>query len=892
MKWTNPGHQLDRLGEQLLKVKNLYIYGVDEKAEKTYKVLQWLKIADEFNISFVLDITVINQGGAQTFCGKRIVPFQTEVCDAFRAAPEECAIALPQISQTTERAMLEALNATNIFYLAISHNRRDNFIQNFVCVWLMYKKGELLSHWTNFVTTSKCNLNCKHCLNSNEYIISRRDVTFEEFKAHIDIVFSKFDYLYSLHFTGGEPQLVKELPRFIRYLKETYGDRIFEFFVITNGTIVPSEDLLAAAKSMDGAFLVDDYSNSVPTAKIKEIENACTAMGVSCNINKVDFWFDLDIENANYNKLSEEELERHKDACQSYLHEIAGGKIYACCYEEYANRAGIGTPDPDDCIDIAETPKMEILEFRQGYTRKGYVELCKHCRGLGPEAKKTAVAIQIPPAAKEISSHNLQPNNNEKALVSICVPIYNTQKYLTRCIKSLLNQSYRNLEIVLADDGSTDQSGLICDEYAKLDSRVIVKHKPNGGEASARNAALAAASGEYVMFIDSDDEYLPNAVRSLVDGIAKNNADLAIGGYLERTGDIERFATGHTRDYTPREIAQACLTENCVYGTGYINSTVNAKLFKRAIIAENNISFDERFVVGNDTIFMCDYLRYAKTIRDIFAPIYVYYKFDPTERVQGMNWHYPDGFFLFAYAADRMIKLAQPDNEELKRFIVKQYKDFFYAAVNAAANIDRFQDKFTTYFSSLCDDIEFLRVGAGLDLIENYIADEEGALPLRLISYLVVKRRYDELCELLQALSRTRGVVPVQGERVRPMIRLDKQSQRCHKNAADPESYPTVQFNFADDELLLKQISDMAIAISTAEARANEYEAQANEAKAKASEYKARAKEVETKASKYQAQACEYEARANEAEARANGYANSTSWRITEPLRKLKQLLK
>lgn len=878
MKWTNPGHELDHLGEQLLKVKNLYIYGVDETAEKAYKALKWLGIADEFNISFVLDTTVINQGGPQSFCGRKVVPFQTTALEDFRANPEKCAIALLYISQTAERTALEESGATNIFYMLHSHNRRDNFIQNFVCVWLMYKKGKLLSHWTNFVTTSKCNLNCKHCLNFNEYITNRRDVTFEEFKAHIDAVFSKFDYLYSMHLCGGEPQLVKELPRFIRYLKETYGKRIFEFFIITNGTIVPSAELFAELKSMNGFFLLDDYSDNVANTKIEAIKNACDANGIGYVANKPDFWIDLDLETTDYINYAEEQLEQKKDNCNTFLHEFAGGKIYACFCEEYANRVGIGTPDPADCIDIAKTPKMEILEFRQGYTRKGYVELCKHCRGIGPEAKKTAAAIQIPPAAKETSSHNLQPNNNEKALVSICVPIYNTQKYLTRCIKSLLNQSYRNLEIVLADDGSTDQSGLICDEYAKLDSRVIVKHKPNGGEASARNAALAAASGEYVMFIDSDDEYLPNAVRALVDGIAKNNADLAIGGYLERTGDIERFATGHTRDYTPHEIARACLTENCVYGIGYINSTVNAKLFKRSIITENSISFDERFVVGNDTVFMCDYLNCAKTIRDIFTPVYIYYKYDQTERVQGMSWHYPDAFFLYAYAADRMIKLAQPDEDELQRLIVKQYKNFFYAAVNAAANIDHFQNEFTTYFFSLCDDIEFLRAGANLDLVGNYIANEEGELPFRLISYLLVKRHYSELCELLQALSKTRGVVPVQGECVRPMIRLDKPSQCCHKTTDDSASYSTIQFNFADDELLLKQISDMAIAICKAKAKANEYEAQANKAKAKAS--------------KYQAQACEYEARANEAEARANGYANSTSWRITKPLRKLKELLR
>lgn len=858
MKWTNPGHQLDYLGKRYLKVKNLYIYGVDEIAEKTYKMLKWLGIDDEFNISFALDITVINQGSCRTFCGRPVISFQTKLCDAVRKAPEKCVIALANSMQTNEQRALEKLGAYNIFYMIHSHNRRDNFIQNFICVWLMYKHGKLLSHWTNFVTTSKCNLNCKHCLNFNEYITCRKDVTFEEFKSHIDTVFSKFDYLYSLHLTGGESQLVKDLPRFISYLQEKYSNRIFEFFVITNGTIMPTEEVLAALKSMNGFLLLDDYSDSVSNTKIEEIKDTCDRQGIGYSVNKPNFWFDLDLENVNYSDYTEEELEQRKDNCHTFLHEFAGGKIYACCYEEYANRAGIGTPDPADCIDIARTSKMEILEFRQGYTYKGYVNLCKYCRGLGADAKKTAVAIQIPPVIGKMSLEK-QCSINEKALVSICVPLYNTGKYLNRCIKSLLAQTYRHLEIVLVDDGSTDQSGLICDEYAALDSRIIVVHKSNGGEASARNAGLRAANGEYVMFIDSDDEYLPNAVQLLVDDITKNGADLVVGGYIERTGEIEHFATGHMRAYTTCEIARACLNEECSYGIGYINSTVNAKLFKNIIIKENNISFDERFLIGNDSAFMCEYLKCAKTIRDIFAPIYVYYKYNPNERIQGMNWYYPDSFFLFAYVADRMIQLAQLNEFELKEFTIKWYKYFFYAAVNAAANIEMLQDGFLPYFTSICNEITFLQAGAKLDLLENYIAKEEGALPFRLISYLIINKRYAELCELLQALSKKRKIVPFQGERSRQMIRVDDKCGTMDElsSVCKSESCIADQFNFAEDKLLIEQIDEMAVAVSDAESRANEAEI-----------------------------------RANEAEAKINEYINSTSWRITKPCRKLMQFLR
>lgn len=90
-------------------------------------------------------------------------------------------------------------------------------------------------------------------------------------------------------------------------------------------------------------------------------------------------------------------------------------------------------------------------------------------------------------------------------LVSIIVPIYNVEKYLDRCIQSILNQSYENLEIILVDDGSPDRSSEICDEYRKSDQRIIVVHKENGGLSDARNAGLILAKAKYIIFLDSDD---------------------------------------------------------------------------------------------------------------------------------------------------------------------------------------------------------------------------------------------------------------------------------------------------------------------------------------------------------------------------------------------------
>ncbi len=120
----------------------------------------------------------------------------------------------------------------------------------------------------------------------------------------------------------------------------------------------------------------------------------------------------------------------------------------------------------------------------------------------------------------------------EKELISVIVPVYNTAKYLRRCVDSILSQTYENLEIILVDDGSTDgESGKICDEYAKKDSRVGVIHKDNGGLSSARNAGLDVIKGNYISFIDSDDHIAETYLRELYDRMKEENSDIVISGY-------------------------------------------------------------------------------------------------------------------------------------------------------------------------------------------------------------------------------------------------------------------------------------------------------------------------------------------------------------------------
>ena len=129
------------------------------------------------------------------------------------------------------------------------------------------------------------------------------------------------------------------------------------------------------------------------------------------------------------------------------------------------------------------------------------------------------------------------------ALVSIIIPIFNVEQYLNRCIASVANQTYRDIQIVLVDDGSTDRSSEICDSWAAKDSRVTVAHQANGGVSVARNHGLDTATGEYILWVDSDDYIAPETVEIMMRAALQNHADMVICDFEKGTDDCYAFDT-------------------------------------------------------------------------------------------------------------------------------------------------------------------------------------------------------------------------------------------------------------------------------------------------------------------------------------------------------------
>ena len=170
-------------------------------------------------------------------------------------------------------------------------------------------------------------------------------------------------------------------------------------------------------------------------------------------------------------------------------------------------------------------------------------------------------------------------------LISVIIPVYNVEQYVERCLNSVINQSYPNLEIILVDDGSTDKSGEICDQYALKDSRIKVIHEENAGLGEARNRGLRIASGDYICFVDSDDWIEEDYCKELVQAAERTNSDIAICGYNEclKEGKTPKVKYDDCFTITGKEILHYTMTANGKY---WFNISVWNKLYKREIISE------------------------------------------------------------------------------------------------------------------------------------------------------------------------------------------------------------------------------------------------------------------------------------------------------------------
>lgn len=221
------------------------------------------------------------------------------------------------------------------------------------------------------------------------------------------------------------------------------------------------------------------------------------------------------------------------------------------------------------------------------------------------------------------------------AKVSVIVPVYNAEKAIERCIKSILEQEYKDLEVIAVDDGSKDRSPVILDQIAKEDERLKVIHKENGGVSKARNTAIQSITGDYVQFLDADDWIPTDSTKLLVRAMEENNVDLVVGYFYRVVGENVAIqgSIDTTQPLSLQEYAQLMMDTPADYYYGVLWN----KLYKASIFKEFDLKMDENVSFAEDFIFNLEYLLHTKTIVPLKAPVYYYVKTEGSLVSSGLN---------------------------------------------------------------------------------------------------------------------------------------------------------------------------------------------------------------------------------------------------------------
>ena len=253
---------------------------------------------------------------------------------------------------------------------------------------------------------------------------------------------------------------------------------------------------------------------------------------------------------------------------------------------------------------------------------------------------------------------------SKREMISVIVPVYNVQSFIGQCIKSICRQEHQNLEIILIDDGSTDKSPDICDEYARIDSRINVIHKQNEGLVQARKDGLRIARGKYIAFVDGDDWIEPDMLGSLYSILIEKNVDIAMCGRYEDTGKIQKnvfhgFPEGSYEGEALREIIFPNMIVNKKFFEWGIFPGLWDKLFRREVLEPFQLMVDERLTMGEDAACSYPCILNAKSIFVLHKCLYHYRQ---------------TAFSMIKQSADKQLErkrfqiLYQTVNEQFRKF--------------------------------------------------------------------------------------------------------------------------------------------------------------------------------------------------------------------------------
>lgn len=367
-KWKKPGYELDAIASHCIQPQiRFFLLGDSHETKQFYA---------EFHDS--IDLTFVSTKQIQKKSSNIYI-----ICCSKRDDYEK------QRDQLSKKGLIE---------------NQDFFHGEFLAPIIhLYMNNKLILDRVEIFLTSCCTLNCEKCIAYIPFFQTKYHEPLEKLKRDIDILINHkdgiaqhVDYIRKLKLLGGESLLYPYLPEYIAYIRKTYPRNIGQIRIGTNGTILPSPEIIACAREYDVIFDISDYGPAVnDKCRIHEVADILMPHDITYEIKRTgESWFDTGIPNNPLDLTSEEEISVHFHKCAMFCRNFHDGKLFFCCNNFAAVKSGLHPENSNDYLDFHDPiNKQKILEYEIGFSTLGYTTLCSKCRGCSVEANQTFVSV-------------------------------------------------------------------------------------------------------------------------------------------------------------------------------------------------------------------------------------------------------------------------------------------------------------------------------------------------------------------------------------------------------------------------------------------------------------------------------------------------------------------
>lgn len=250
--------------------------------------------------------------------------------------------------------------------------------------------------------------------------------------------------------------------------------------------------------------------------------------------------------------------------------------------------------------------------------------------------------------------------------VSVIVPVFNSEKYLLRCLESIRKQTYSNIEIIIINDGSTDTTEKIVLNLKDEENRIVYEYQENSGPSEARNKGISLSKGDYLIFIDSDDSIEPTYIELLLNEIINSNADLVCCGYK----DISEYGEVDVIDFpASNNVSVHAFMEMACKGTGGV---LWSKIFKKEIISKHNLKMDKNIFMSEDLVFVLHYVSHCNSFRSIKKYLYHYNRLNQGSISSNISKDYLHNYINVCLILEKIFKEVRFDHNKASEIISRK----------------------------------------------------------------------------------------------------------------------------------------------------------------------------------------------------------------------------